>query len=63
VLSPLPVLFQETRSAVELVVRTIPRVGNYDYVIDQIFRLDGSVHFKVGATGEGVDAWALTPTH
>jgi primary-amine oxidase len=55
-----PCVAKEVRSGVELVVRTIPRIGNYDYIVDVVFRLDGSMHFKVGATG--VDAMrAHTP--
>ncbi len=35
----------------ELVVRTVPAVGNYDYVLDWVFRPDGSIRAAVGATG------------
>ena len=48
------------RVAHELVVRTVPSVGNYDYVIDWIFSLTGEITVKVGATGidavKGVNA-------
>eukprot|EP00658_Telonema_sp_P-2_P029923 TRINITY_DN2268_c0_g1_i5.p1 TRINITY_DN2268_c0_g1~~TRINITY_DN2268_c0_g1_i5.p1 ORF type:complete len:614 (-),score=145.21 TRINITY_DN2268_c0_g1_i5:17-1858(-) len=56
-----PCASKQTRAAVELVVRTVPRVGNYDYVVDTIFRLDGSIHFKVGATG--IDAMKASTPH
>lgn len=38
----------------ELVVRSIPTVGNYDYVIDMIFTPSGRIKIRVGSTG--VDA-------
>ena len=41
----------ETRPEVELVVRTIPVVGNYDYVIDYVFSAKGNLTVEVGATG------------
>jgi primary-amine oxidase len=36
---------------VELVVRHIPTVGNYDYVIDYVFSPQGNIMLRVGATG------------
>ena len=39
------------RPEVELVVRTIPVVGNYDYVIDHVFTQRGEIRIDVGATG------------
>jgi primary-amine oxidase len=39
------------RPAVELVMRTIPSVGNYDYVIDWVLTEAGSIRIDVGATG------------
>ena len=36
---------------VELVVRTIPTLGNYDYVIDYVFSPQGNIAIRVGATG------------
>jgi primary-amine oxidase len=36
---------------VELVVRHIPTLGNYDYVIDYVFSPQGSIKLRVGATG------------
>jgi primary-amine oxidase len=36
---------------VELVVRHIPTLGNYDYVVDYIFQPQGNIRIKVGATG------------
>ncbi len=41
----------ESRPATELVVRSIPTVGNYDYVIDWVFTLAGEIAIQVGATG------------
>lgn len=38
-------------TAVELVVRTIPTVGNYDYVIDWVFTQKGEIRIDIGATG------------
>jgi primary-amine oxidase len=35
----------------ELVVRHIPTVGNYDYVIDYVFTPQGNITTRVGATG------------
>jgi len=39
------------RSAVELVLRTIPSVGNYDYIVDWVFTEAGELRIDVGATG------------
>jgi primary-amine oxidase len=36
---------------VELVVRSIPTLGNYDYVIDYVFSPQGNIAIRVGATG------------
>lgn len=41
----------ESRAEIELVVRTIPVVGNYDYVIDYVFSSKGLLKIEVGATG------------
>ncbi len=41
----------ESRPEVELVLRTIPVVGNYDYVIDYVFSAKGNIKVEVGATG------------
>ena len=41
----------EARQDVELVVRTIPTVGNYDYVYDWVFNRKGEIRIEVGATG------------
>ncbi|WFL78281.1 hypothetical protein P7228_04240 [Altererythrobacter arenosus] len=35
----------------ELVLRTIPTVGNYDYIIDWVFAATGEIRIEVGATG------------
>jgi primary-amine oxidase len=39
------------KPALELVVRTIPTVGNYDYVLDWVFTPVGEIRVEVGATG------------
>ena len=41
----------EGRPAVELVMRTIPSAGNYDYVIDWVLTEAGAIRIDVGATG------------
>jgi primary-amine oxidase len=35
----------------ELVVRHIPTLGNYDYVVDYVFTPQGNIKLRVGATG------------
>lgn len=53
----------ESRQDVELVLRTIPTVGNYDYIYDWIFNRKGELRIEVGATGiaaaKGVSAKAI----
>jgi primary-amine oxidase len=53
----------ESRRDVELVVRTIPTVGNYDYIYDWVFNRKGEIRIDVGATGiaaaKGVAAKSL----
>lgn len=39
------------RAATELVLRTIPSVGNYDYAIDWVLTEAGALRIDVGATG------------
>jgi primary-amine oxidase len=39
------------RPASELVVRSASSIGNYDYLVDYIFRQDGSIRIAIGATG------------
>jgi primary-amine oxidase len=39
------------RPETELVVRYIPTLGNYDYLIDYVFKPRGAVKLRVGATG------------
>ncbi len=39
------------RAETELVVRHIPTLGNYDYIIDYIFTPRGSIKIRAGATG------------
>ncbi len=45
---------------IELVVRWISTIGNYDYIVDYVFGADGSIRFHVFAAGvvlqKGVDA-------
>ncbi|MDO9711005.1 copper amine oxidase [Paracraurococcus lichenis] len=41
----------EGRPEVELVVRSIPTIGNYDYVVDWVFTPKGEIRIDVGATG------------
>lgn len=35
----------------ELVVRSISTVGNYDYIFDYVFQLDGTIEVRVSASG------------
>lgn len=42
---------REARQDVEFVLRTIPTVGNYDYVYDWVFNQKGEIRIDVGATG------------
>ena len=37
--------------ATELVMRTIPSVGNYDYIVDWVLTEAGTIRIDVGATG------------
>jgi primary-amine oxidase len=39
------------RPAVELVMRTIESIGNYDYIIDWVLTEAGGIRIEVGATG------------
>ena len=41
----------ESRPGIELVVRYIATVGNYDYVLDWIFDQKGNITYRAGATG------------
>ena len=51
------------RQAVELVVRTIATLGNYDYILDWVLTEGGTIRIDVGATGidqvKGVSAQTL----
>lgn len=49
----------EGRAEVELVVRSIAQVGNYDYAIDWIFTQGGAMRVEVGLTG--IDAVKAVP--
>jgi primary-amine oxidase len=47
--------------ATELVIRTIPSLGNYDYIIDWVLNPAGAIRIEVGATGiDAVKAAATT---
>ena len=41
----------ESRPNVELVVRTAPEVGNYDYLLDFVFNRRGEIEVRAGAYG------------
>ncbi|KAJ6512644.1 amine oxidase catalytic domain-containing protein [Mycena sanguinolenta] len=41
----------------ELVVRTISTVGNYDYLFDYTFQLDGTLEVRISASGYLQGAW------
>ena len=41
----------ESRAARDLVVRAAMVIGNYDYLLDWVFRQDGAIEAAVGATG------------
>ncbi len=52
----------EGRAEVELVVRMIAQVGNYDYLVDWVFNEVGAIRVEVGLTG--IDATkAVQSTH
>ena len=39
------------RPETELVVRSIPTLGNYDYIVDYVFTQRGNINIRLGATG------------
>ncbi len=39
------------RAATDLVIRYAAAVGNYDYLMDYVFRQDGSIKVRIGAVG------------
>jgi primary-amine oxidase len=41
----------EGRPATELVVRSIPSIAHYDYIIDWVFTQSGEIQVNIGATG------------
>ncbi len=41
----------QSRPLVELVLRSITTIGNYDYILDWVFTQDGRMRMAVGATG------------
>ncbi len=41
----------EGRAEVELVVRSIAQVGNYDYLLDWVFTQSGAIRAEIGLTG------------
>jgi len=41
----------EGRAATDLVIRYASSVGNYDYLVDYVFRQDGSIKTRIGAVG------------
>jgi primary-amine oxidase len=54
----------ESRPETELVVRFVPTVGNYDYLIDYVFNQKGEIAVRVGATGiDAVKGVASTRFH
>ena len=54
----------EGRAEVELVVRSISQLGNYDYMVDWIFGQNGTIRVEVGLTGidaaRGVESSTLS---
>lgn len=41
----------EGRRSVELVLRAVSSIGNYDYFLDWVFTEDGRIRVRIGATG------------
>lgn len=39
------------RAETELVMRFVPALGNYDYIVDYVFSANGNITTRVGATG------------
>ena len=54
----------EGRPGVDLVVRMASQIGNYDYLIDWVFKLSGEIDIMVGSTGidalKGVAAQSMS---
>ena len=46
-----PITIHEGMQGLELVVRFISTVGNYDYVFDWVFTQNGEIVYRAGATG------------
>lgn len=53
----------EGRAEVELVVRSISQVGNYDYLLDWVFTQNGSIRAEVGLTGIDAAKAVAAATH
>ncbi len=64
---------EESRPSTELVVRAIPSVAHYDYILDWVFTQGGEIRMNIGATGidsvkalapdDGGEAIAATSGH
>ncbi|WP_052702859.1 hypothetical protein [Paenibacillus beijingensis] len=54
----------ESRARMELVLRYISTIGNYDYIIDWVFQQNGNIKINAGAAGlEAVKATKRTNIH
>ncbi|KAJ7472719.1 amine oxidase catalytic domain-containing protein [Mycena latifolia] len=47
----------------ELIIRTISTVGNYDYLFDYTFQLDGTLEVRISASGYLQGAWWDSSEH